>query len=72
MKPLFWAIRECGGLSEAGSTQSWEVLEVEEGDGHMAPAGMQLKPSLWTLAHTKGTYQSQELAGQALGLPCCL
>lgn len=31
------------GIFEAGCTQIWEVLEADEGGGHMAPMGMQQK-----------------------------
>lgn len=56
-------------IFEAGSTHIWEVLETEEGGGHMAPVGMQLIHSLWTLAHTKGPTNHMSWRVRAWGYP---
>lgn len=57
------------GIFEAGCTQIWEVLEADEGGGHMAPVGMQQKHSLWTLAHTKGLANHRRWRVRAWGYP---
>lgn len=55
------------GIFEVGSTQSWEVLEVGTWPLQECAGAFSVDPG----PH-QGVHQSQELAGQDLGLPCCL